>query len=71
MRWRILIALASCVLATACATARSPEQQRRVSDCLAACRGNEAPPQRTGPFDQNAGRPNQSSSCVDGCESIK
>ncbi|HEX7499980.1 MAG TPA: hypothetical protein VF524_06695, partial [Polyangia bacterium] len=62
MPWRSYIVLATCVLA-ACATTQSPERQRHISECLAGCKVNDEPP-RTGPFDQNAGRPTrQTSAC--------
>lgn len=66
----ICILLATCVLA-ACATTAPAERQRRVSECLSACRGGEEP-RRSGPFDQNGGRPTkQPSVCEQQCEVMK
>jgi hypothetical protein len=67
---RILVVFAGCILA-ACATTQSPERQRRIADCLADCKGTERP-QRTGPFDQNAGRPDPPpNACEQRCEAMK
>jgi hypothetical protein len=62
--------MTACIL-VACATTPSPDRQRRISDCLADCRTAQMPPPRTGPFDQNAGKPDQSDVCEQRCESIK
>lgn len=70
MRWLRCIGLATCLLA-ACASTQTPERQRRISDCLSGCKVHEEPP-RSGPFDQNAGKPvRKSTVCEDQCESMK
>ena len=66
MWWKTFGMLAACAVA-ACASTQSSERQRRVSDCLAHCGAPPEPP-RTGLFDQNAGRRDQSNSCEQRCQ---
>jgi hypothetical protein len=70
MQWKLFVALAAC-FGGACAATQSSERRRVVSECMAECRPSSEPVPARGPFDQNAGQPDQRNGCEQRCQSMK